>query len=471
MLSLALHLVVVSAARAIFMNGLDVTASGVHLTGDPRDLARLLVDLGRYVGATAALFGLYVWLLILVGRGHITGRLRLVALAFPVVFHLALLPGRPYFSLDLFTYLAHGAQVVLLGANPYAVPASGIAATPYGMELISHGWRPTIPLTPYGPLWTWIEVAVVAATREVEGGIVLMKVVVASASLGSAALIWSILGRVRPSAQLSGTLAYLWNPLILGELAGEGHNDAVMILLTLASLYAAVRASWTRSALALGLAVAAKFLPAILTPPMAMLVWSAQGDRAARTRRAVTGLVMALAVAVLLFAPYWSGLDTFAGIGAAADSGIAFASTRWALLQLAGPSADAAVRAVLTLAFLAVVVLVSVRVRDAQSALRACAWIALAYVLVATPYFWPWHAALPIALMALRPDGFRLTLVTLGAGSRLAAPLDDMFANGFIPLRAEATMTFILAIGLPLLVLAVAALRNRQTGGTSGPPT
>ncbi|MGH2450083.1 MAG: hypothetical protein ACRDGE_02195 [Candidatus Limnocylindria bacterium] len=468
--SLALHAVAVSAERAIFLNGLDFTAAGVHVAGDPRDLTRLLIDVASYGAAVLLLFGMYAWILVLAGSGRLTGRARLTALVVPVALHVGLLSVRPYLSLDLFTYLAHGAQVVLLGVNPYTTPASDLAATSYGRELMALGWRPTIPVTPYGPLWTAIEVAVVTSARDVTSGVVLMKAVAVCASLGSAALIWAILGRVRPSARLTGTLAYLWNPMIIGELAGEGHNDAVMILLVLAALYAAVHVRWTSTIVMLGLAVAAKFLPAIFAPPLAALLWRQSGRRAARLRGAVVGLAAASGITTLLFAPFWVGAGTFAGIGAGVETGTAFASTRWALLELAGPAADAPVRIVVTLVFLGVTAVAAARVRDATGMLVSCAWIALAYVLVATPYYWPWHAALPVALMALSPGGvFRWMIVALAAGSRLAAPLDDMFANGFIPLRAEAALTYVLAIGIPLLVLSAVALRGLRSTTSAAP--
>ncbi len=71
--------------------------------------------------------------------------------------------------------------------------------------------------------------------------IVLLKGVVVTTSLGTARCIWTIVGHTNPSAQVLGTLAYLWNPLILAEFAGEGHNDAMIIFFVIASLAACAR--------------------------------------------------------------------------------------------------------------------------------------------------------------------------------------------------------------------------------------
>lgn len=463
--SLTLYLVTVVLEREIFLNGLDLTAAGVHVEGTPRDPDRLLRDLVAYELVAGILFALYVGVLLLAGRGHLTGHARIAAVALPVVFHLSLLPMRPYLSLDVFTYLAFGAQQVILGTNPYAAPAIELAGTPYGRELVSLGWRPTVPVTPYGPLLTALQIGVVSVSRDVATGVLLSKALVVAASLGSGALVWAILGRVRPADQLLGTLAYLWSPLVVVELAAEGHNEALVILFVLAGLYFAVRIRAGPAVVALALAVLMKAFPVILALPQAVFLWRDREGRGSRTRGALAGLAASLGVAVILFAPFWIGQRTFAGISAIAEVNSAFASMRWALLAVwdgAGEDATRMATAVVVTVFAAVVIVASTRVRDAASMLRSCAWVSLAYVLIATPYFWPWHAALPVTLMALSPSGaFRWMIVVLAAAARAVAPLDDMFANEFIPVSAHATLTFMIAIAVPLAVLLGLSLRTR----------
>jgi hypothetical protein len=50
---------------------------------------------------------------------------------------------------------------------------------------------------------------------------VLMKMVAVGAAALGGVFVWSILGEVVPSAQLVGTVAYGWNPLLMFELAGD----------------------------------------------------------------------------------------------------------------------------------------------------------------------------------------------------------------------------------------------------------
>ncbi len=127
--------------------------------------------------------------------------------------------------------MAHGLLGVIPGGNPLTQPADAVRDAVVGANLVEYGWHTYPGITPYGILWTRIEVAIAALSHgDVLTGMLLFKAVAVAASLGSSALIWGVLGRISPRLQLLGTLAYLWNPLVLMEFAAEGHNDALMIL-------------------------------------------------------------------------------------------------------------------------------------------------------------------------------------------------------------------------------------------------
>src|SRR5260221_8941122 len=149
---------------------------------------------------------------------------------------VALLAGQPNLSIDVFTYIAQGRHAST-GTNPYAHPVKEIAATPFGSELEARGWIPVHGVSPYGPLWTQFEAAVGRIATGIPGQVLSIKLLVVAFSVGSAAMIWLILGIVAPRSQLAGTLIYLWNPVVIVELAGEGHNDAAMLFFVLLSLW------------------------------------------------------------------------------------------------------------------------------------------------------------------------------------------------------------------------------------------
>ncbi len=77
----------------------------------------------------------------------------------------------------------------------------------------------------------------------------------------------------RPADAASGALYYLWNPLVLWEGAGNGHDDVVMCLPVLLAFLAWVR-RWDRAVIPL-LVVAAliKYVTVLLLPIAAVALW------------------------------------------------------------------------------------------------------------------------------------------------------------------------------------------------------
>ena len=98
-----------------------------------------------------------------------------------------------------------------------------------------------------------------------------------------------VLRRERRSAHL--VLAYAWNPLLAIEVAGSGHIDILGVLLLLVSFAALGRRWRATAAVALGVAIAVKFLPIVLLP----LYWK---------RVRVRDALLAAVVAGLLYIPF-----------------------------------------------------------------------------------------------------------------------------------------------------------------------
>jgi len=455
----ALYLVVYASQWAMFRNGLSAEVAGILLRGEPADASRLLLQGGAYYGATLLLFALYAWILILCRRGLLRdGRARVLALLFPVLFNAGLLLGHPYQSIDALTYVAHGYLGNLPDANPYTTTAAAVRATDFARQLAPFGWLPVHGITPYGPLWTHLEIAVVKATGHVPTALVLLKALVVAASLGSAALIWRILGRVRPEDQLFGTLVYLWNPMIVVEFAAEGHNDALMVLCLLASLALTVSARPALSVAASVLGVLVKYLPVIFLPAQVVYLWHTRRDRPRLAVGLLLGLLIGAGLAVVLYWPFWAGLRTFEGVrlqGQPLVSPSPSGGLYWYLLH-ALPPAEAArlTLRVLAGAFAAFVLVASWRARDAAGLLWACASIALAYVLVASTHYWPWYASLPLALVALVPRGIFLpAALVLTLCSRLVAPMSTLLTNGFLGAGVALQLKISVGVTVPFVFL------------------
>jgi hypothetical protein len=239
--------------------------------------------------------------------------------------------------------------------------------------------------------------------------LLLLKLVAVGAHLVNSWLIWLLLGN-RPSRQrLTGTLLYAWNPLILLETAGNGHNDATMMAFVVLSLYLVQRRHCYGVLPCLMLAVLIKPVALLWTPFFLVLMIRQLGfNRRGLSILGIGGL-LALGVAALAYAPLWAGADTFLGLRSQDSirglslplslilSWQALVPTDW-LAELAEP----AVRA-LTWLFLGIVYLCQLkRVVSFKTLAKACFWTGLAYVFVVNlqPQAWYLIWLFPFAILA-----------------------------------------------------------------------
>jgi alpha-1,6-mannosyltransferase len=414
-----------------------------------------------YAITTLLIFWAYGTLISMSLRGELdSGRARSWALLAPILLNLMLLAFTPRLSMDTLSYLAHGFLGELPGGNPLVQPVQDARHTVIGPELAAHGWNTYPGITPYGIVWTRLEIAIAQLSgTNVATAVLLFKVIATGASLGSALLIWRVLGHIDPAVQLPGTLAYLWNPLILMEFAAEGHNDAVMIFFSLAAVAAAIAGRPVISLIAQLVGVLSKYLSLLFLPAQLTFLW--------RTRRGGTQLALQIAAALtvitvilaLSYAHYWAGLHSFDGLVHRTypfGSATIFGVLRWILKHTPlEPWAGPFTAELLTGLLLALIAWSSLRVRDAADLARSCVWISLG-VLFVSPEYWPWYACMPIAwicvgeLRRLFWVAFLLSLV-----GRLVAPLDLLRIHGHLGWNLSKGLTTGLGALLPLIVLLI----------------
>jgi len=465
--SIALYILIYYVQRSIFYNGVSSHSPGGDL-GLPTSGANLIWQMSAYAVVTIALFAAYRAVLSMCAQGQLgRGRAVILALAVPCVMNLVLVVGRPWLSQDVFSYMAHGFLGVTPGSNPFLQPAEAAADSTLGSSLAAYGWHGEIGITPYGIVWTWIEKTVMWLSGEnLSLALWLFKSIVVAASLGTAFCIWSFLGRTRPSSQLLGTLAYLWNPMILAEFAGEGHNDALIVFFVIAALAACAAGRSTASMVAQMLGILSKYISLMFCPAQLVFLW--------RTRRGVIRLALEIAaalaitgtVAAILYAPLWAGSHTFDGLlrrGQPISSASPFGAINWILRRSPlAPAAALLTLACVTLPLLAFAAWASLRVKDAVDLGRAFAWISLAYVLVASPDYWPWYACMPVTLIIVADTDRLLWLALLMSfTARLCAPLDLIRDHGFLGMIVAKGALTGLGASLPLAVLLLWLYRRR----------
>ena len=452
----ATRLVVLGVGSGLLYVAMYAAQRAIH-AGPTADT--FAAGLAVYPVITIGVFVLYALVLVLCRR-PLTAAMRLAAWGFPVVFSILWLPVAPVFSIDVFSYIAHGYVQAELGENPYLVHGGAVAASPLGPELVPFGWRPVHPGTPYGPLVTGLEAAIVWLSGDnVRLSMLLFKLVAVASSLAVAAVIWMILDRVRPQDRDVGTVAYLWNPAVLVETAGEGHNDSVMTLLAVGTVLLVLQRRVVVGALTMTAAFLTKYVPALLVPVLLSYLWRRDEDKRSLLWRVTVGAVAGAGVAVALSAPYWAGRQTFAGLEASGQAGHT-GSTQTLMVEVLSVviSEQTALRVVSVAAaatVLAAAIAIAVWVRTPTDLLRGIAVLMVIYTLLA-PAYWPWYVVLPVALLALSPYGTLLVLlVAMSLGSRLVAPLDSLYVDEVIGRPAFFLLTWLGAVGIPLLAVLV----------------
>ncbi|HXZ83782.1 MAG TPA: polyprenol phosphomannose-dependent alpha 1,6 mannosyltransferase MptB [Acidimicrobiales bacterium] len=162
----------------------------------------------------------------------------LVALA--LFWSLPLVVAPPLFSQDVYSYLAQGA-ILHAGLDPYRV-APDVLAHLGGARLaaaVSPFWRTTI--SPYGPSFVGaMSLVSVAARSSLELGVVLARLV-ELAGLLLAGIAVPAIARTAGGDPTRAVWLGVASPLVLFELVGAGHNDALMVGLMALGVAAALR--------------------------------------------------------------------------------------------------------------------------------------------------------------------------------------------------------------------------------------
>jgi len=161
-----------------------------------------------------------------------------------VAVQVVLFLSPPLFSTDVFNYLNYGRMGVVHGLNPYTtIPLIEPHSDP---TFAISNWHRL--LSPYGPLFTLLTYALVPIG--VAASFWTIKALIGLAFLATLGLLWRCAELLGRSPRTAVVLVGL-NPLVLVWGLGADHNDALMMLLVVLSLYLALRA---REAAGLGIA-------------------------------------------------------------------------------------------------------------------------------------------------------------------------------------------------------------------------
>ena len=198
-------------------------------------------------------------------------------------------------STDAWTYWEYGRIAVVHDGNPYLDTPDEFPADP-SYEYAGAAWRDTTSV--YGPAFTLLSEAVALVSGSSAAAAAWIYKVLAAVGVLACVLLATRLAHDRPlAAALVG-----WNPLLAIHFAGGGHNDSLLIALTLGAIVLAAAGRKSLAGAAWALAILIKWIP---------LVFFALRAIEARTARRRVGHVAFAATAVLvLAAATWRyGLD------------------------------------------------------------------------------------------------------------------------------------------------------------------
>jgi hypothetical protein len=210
---------------------------------------------------------------------RLSRRVVVIGLVLAAVWHVEFLRLPPGAGEEIQRYVWDG-RLQRLGYNPYIVVPSDPAAKALHTPETSNLNNPDLP-SPY-PAGAQLFFRAVTAIQESTFALKLAFVVCEFAIVF---VLLDVLRCTRQGGHL--VLAFAWNPLLAIEVAGSGHIDIVGALLLLVSAAALVRRWRATAAVALGLAIAVKFLPIVLLP----LYWKWVRIRDVALGAAVVGLL------------------------------------------------------------------------------------------------------------------------------------------------------------------------------------
>ncbi len=209
-------------------------------------------------------------------------------LGFALLFRVTLFFSEPGLSDDIYRYVWDG-KILNQGINPYQYAPNAQALAPLRDALYEQINHKDIG-TPYGP----VTIMVFALAQRIANSIYLMKV---PFILFDGLSIVLLLRMLRVSGLPAGNvLIYAWNPLVLVEVAGSGHNDPFAIFFLLGALYFLLQKHSWRAAVGIVLALSSKYLAVLFLP----VIW--------KKMKAGAWILLALGL-VLIFAPFYRYLE------------------------------------------------------------------------------------------------------------------------------------------------------------------
>ena len=333
------------------------------------------------------LHGKAAWIIVIVGM-----------LAFMTVFIFV----APFDAADIYDNIMHGRILGVHQANPFQQVIANYPNDPFHDYAAWKNAR-----SAYGPLWELLAgLTARLAGDGIIANVLAFKLLPGIFHLAGVAVVVLYLRQTAPEQALGGALLLGWNPLMLYETWGNGHNDVAMAFWFLAAAWWILRRHYTLAVLSLLVGALIKFIPILLIPAVLLIGWrSLETIRARLLFLANTALLSSLITAASYY-PFWNGFATLSFDRRMQMFSASISATIFQLLKPTLGLNDAARLVSLSaLGLLAVFVLIqSFRINEKESSRnfsQTTYYILAFYLLITCLWFQQWYTLWLVCLAPL----------------------------------------------------------------------
>jgi hypothetical protein len=362
-------------------------------------------DFLQVISLYSVLFALYVFIL----YQNKSGDSYKIAIGGAVLLRLSLLLMTPNLSDDYFRFIWDGLLTVN-GVNPYMLTPTELINSQQVVPGISGELLQNLNSARYLSAYPavsqfifWLSVKLAGAS--IFGNIIILRVCVLLAEFGTLTLLYKLATRFKLTPGI--ILIYTLNPLVIIELTGNLHFEAVMIFSLLMAVYFLINDKLLFSAVSMGLAIGVKLMPLVFLP----LLIKRLGVGKSLRYYLVTG-----ATVILLFIPflnveaisnYFSSLSLYFQVFEFNAS--VYYLIRWIYFQTFSDTLITITQVLLpVLTFLAVIVISLKQKSDSQQSIFLSMLFCLIIYFIFTNNVHPWNLTTLVMLSVFTSYRFML---------------------------------------------------------------
>jgi len=296
---------------AIYLLAFTVPANLLELYQRDSLIGGLLQQAGLYGFLRLSVAFISVGLLYFVGlraANQASGKgAWMIVIGGTLTFIITFLFMAPLDARDIYDNIFHGRILGVYGANPFRDLISRFPHDPF----FQYPYWKNSP-SAYGPLWeTLAGITAWLAGDGIITNILAFKILPGIFHLTSIAVVVLFLHRLQPQRALSGALLLGWNPVVLYETWGNGHNDIAMIFWVLLAALLISQKHYSLGTLSLVAGTLIKFIPVLLIPAAMLIGYYTLENLKSRFWFFVKTSLAGAFLIMIAYVPFWNGMATF----------------------------------------------------------------------------------------------------------------------------------------------------------------